>query len=146
MDICAFCGKPATNWCDYVLGFTVQSWHSCTRAAAFKAGRIHQYAPGKGLPCVGHGSDMFTCDAPLCDSCGSQKGMMFVDGNKANTYATSIDHCPFHAYEYGDLSFTDKKGAERQRWLIWGHRLKMFATSKSPARQNTPSRPKPHSS
>lgn len=70
---CAFCGRAATRLCDYYLGSEIDQMHTA-------------------YPVYLSDGECFTCDAPLCEKCGSEVGMTTVWGGPQ-----AIDYCPHHA-------------------------------------------------
>ncbi|QKT18942.1 hypothetical protein HPG84_14805 [Salmonella enterica] len=58
-SVCLFCGAPATLLCDGIIGWDAD-------------GNKH----GHMTRCRG----MFTCDAPVCRSCATWHGNIFIDG------------------------------------------------------------------
>lgn len=92
---CVHCGVPATHLCDYVLGY----------AADPSSGRV---------------SEAFTCDRPLCRSCLTNKGAMFLDwGSPRRGAAITNDYCRDHAeegrHERGQIITSAQAEAMRER-------------------------------
>jgi hypothetical protein len=123
---CAFCRKPAEFYCDYKLGWAIAGWSGCDGATAAKCDRFNDYVPGKGLPCLSAESGYFTCDAPLCRDCATEKSRWFFDGPGCTEINTE-DWCPFHNREPYDLTrlrWTNAEDAERERLRVW--KIKLF--------------------
>lgn len=72
-DACIYCDAPATRWCDVVLGF--------------------DNADG---PLASLDTEIFRCDAPLCEAHAVHLGTIFFHGSPAVTGAETIDHCCEH--------------------------------------------------
>lgn len=70
---CMFCGSSATLLCDGKIGF------------------LPRYESGFEFPDVLH---PFTCDAPMCDRCGTQLMKIFVCGKRPHAGIHTTDHCP----------------------------------------------------
>lgn len=100
---CAFCGDPATRWCDFVYG--------------------HQGKPGPGdrlyFDLEG---EMFTCDAALCSACAvSQPPQFFAwfcgcaQPCHCKHEAHEIDHCPGHPSGLHDGGAITRADADQAR-------------------------------
>ena len=117
---CATCGNSATLLCDFVLGFEIKGWKLCTGQAALNANRFEDFVPGKGLPYTGSGSEMYTCDAPICDQCATYIGPIFFDGDKTHTAIESVDVCPLHGgHQFYRSPIITAEQAERIRRQTW---------------------------
>lgn len=68
---CLFCGKPATLYCDGIIGWDADEDEN------------HHLSNARGI---------FTCDAPMCADCGTWHGNIFFSG-KAGGMETR-DYCP----------------------------------------------------
>jgi hypothetical protein len=131
---CAFCDKPATLLCDFVLGHEILGWTACRGDAALKADRFEEFVPGKGLPYTGAGAKMFTCDAPLCESCTRCIGHTFFDGDKKHTGVERIDLCQLHnGHQNSRTICITAEQAERVRMQTWKRRamLKVVQSERS---------------
>lgn len=119
---CAFCGKDATLYCDFILGFKAGEWSGCTGETALRVGRFDEFVPGKGLPCYTLGSpELYTCDAPMCDECGKHQGNLFMDGEVSSN--DSIDMCPVHAGRKDEGKPITADAADRMRLKAWKLRV-----------------------
>ena len=93
-----------------MIGFTVAGWHQTTAERAWDAGRIEEYdRERKALPCVGEESEMFRCDAALCERCKTRVGMTTLGG------VDSVDHCPSHYGEPERIRCVTKEQADSER-------------------------------
>lgn len=72
-ESCMFCGDPATLLCDGNLGFPQKIDGDNEYRDPF-----HPY----------------TCDAPMCEKCGTQMMRVFVSGKKPYAGVHTVDHCP----------------------------------------------------
>lgn len=128
MAKCSCCGSnKATLLCDFVLGFSIIGWTPCTSMAAYNVNRIEEYVPGKGLPYIGSGSEMYTCDAPICEACVKHTSLIFFDGDKKHTAIDSVDICQLHNRgEHTRSPCMTAEQAENLRWQLWKRpRLKL---------------------
>lgn len=91
---CAFCHRPAVNLCDYVIGHEIMGFSDCTREQALKIYRLDDFVDGLGLPYTSVDGQMFTCDAPMCESCSTNLGMTFFSGKDGGVITR--DYCPCH--------------------------------------------------
>ena len=84
---CLFCGKPATLYCDGIIGWDADEDEN------------HHLSNARG---------MFTCDAPMCAECGTWHGNIFISG-KAGGMETR-DYCPLcqALYVKGDVIREDR--------------------------------------
>lgn len=128
---CVFCQQPATLLCDFILGFKFGGYSGCDGAVAYKVGRLSEYVPGKGLPCVDSDDpEMFTCDAPMCESCSKCSGHVFFDGDATHTFIESIDHCPMHHSVRLNPRPITAEAAERMREMAWKRKpLQLFGAT-----------------
>lgn len=86
---CISCGQPSTRLCDFCIGWPI---------AGFK--RVGAPSENRFMALVGQGEGgemplPFTCDAPICNACTRQIGLIHFSGKDAG--AESIDRCPQHA-------------------------------------------------
>ncbi|HHT0302088.1 hypothetical protein [Raoultella planticola] len=70
---CMFCGGSASLLCDGYIGFPPKDENGLT------------------FPDILH---PFTCDAPICDRCGTQMMKIFVCGKRPYSGIKTVDHCP----------------------------------------------------
>lgn len=80
MDKCMWCDKPATHYCDAVIGLPAVD------ALRDKRGNVTALLTGSGAS----GVASWTCDAPMCSEHTKQIGVM------CGSEPDSIDHCPHH--------------------------------------------------
>lgn len=116
---CAFCDKPATVYCDYVLGFDIAGWTPCSGQAALNANRFEEFVPGKGLPYMSMESRMFTCDAPACDDHAIYVGPIFYDGDTKHTRVERVDICCLHKSDNSRKVCITAEQADRVRLQTW---------------------------
>lgn len=108
--VCDFCNRPAVALCDWVIGFTRQGWHQTTAERAWNAERIDEFdRERQALPTIGEESEMFTCDAALCEQCGTRVGMTTVQG------VDSVDHCPHHVGKAERIRCLTEAEADNER-------------------------------
>ena len=73
---CIYCKAPATRWCDRVIGFdSAGSVDGCMATLE---------------------SEIYRCDAALCEKHASFQGNVFFSGAKGVAGAESIDYCHTH--------------------------------------------------
>lgn len=92
--MCPFClVRPATLLCDFVIGF---EWSGemapCHRAVVLKDGRRDSRPTGEYYRVYADEPEMFTCDRPMCEECGTRKSWIFFP--KSAGGPQSVDHCP----------------------------------------------------
>jgi hypothetical protein len=87
---CLFCGQKATLLCDYTIGIEKAG------TARGTGGRPYNYATAGGeyspFPDK-RASEMFTCDAPMCEKCSTFINCLFLNPGGAET----VDYCKYHA-------------------------------------------------
>lgn len=72
---CIYCAAPATRWCDLVIGF--------------------DNSDGPLIASLDT-TEIYRCDAPLCEAHASFKGNIFFSGSREVSGVESIDHCYGH--------------------------------------------------
>lgn len=121
---CAFCDNHATLLCDYTIGGPISGWEICSGEQAHKVGRLNEWVKGIGLPYISVDDELFTCDAPICESCAKQVGVHFACGRDV-CYAETVDRCPAH---YDSTHETPRpmeaRDADRVRMGAWKFKLR----------------------
>jgi hypothetical protein len=88
---CIYCGARATVWCDLVIGFNNANGELATLD-----------------------TEVFRCDAPLCEAHAAHKGTIFFSGSPEVAGAETIDHCCDHEEHWReDILKEWHKDAER---------------------------------
>lgn len=98
-DLCMWCDKPATHYCDAPIGF------EATDASRDKRGHVISLLTGSN-------GQMWTCDAPMCDEHAFHIGTICGDD------PDSIDHCPHHQHEHShmpDLVMFEREAEAKRR-------------------------------
>lgn len=73
---CMFCGAPATLYCDGLLGYLAKQNPDDPEDKRQYIDIEHRY----------------TCDAPMCGTCATNKGRYFFDGRVR--FMDTVDFCP----------------------------------------------------
>lgn len=74
---CAFCDAPSTHLCDFEHGWS--HWEDDVDSK------------GKTRRVMSMQGSVMTCDAPICEACRTQVGILFGKG-----FVETKDHCPVH--------------------------------------------------
>lgn len=88
--VCLWCGKPATHFCDAVIGVEAKA------AIRDKNGQIETLLGGLD-------GAVWTCDAPMCADHAVSVGHMHC---RSGVQVETIDHCPLHV-QSGEEEFRD---------------------------------------
>ena len=88
-DLCICCGEPATRLCDETIGMEIIGFVRDGHPSR------NQFYGVFGVDASGASGRIFTCDAPLCDTCTTKTGNLFVCGSmKSGAGHETLDRCP----------------------------------------------------
>lgn len=114
-DSCIACGSPATRLCDFKIGAPIGGY---SRVGRIEDNRFHAV--------MSLDRQMFSCDAPICDKCSTNKGMIHASGNGG--FSETVDYCPCHA-ESGEtkvMPMTDEEADKIKRGIIAYYKRKVI--------------------
>ena len=97
---CHYCDCPATRLCDFILGMTAL----CTTFPEREPMEYRQEESWRVVDAA-EGSEVYTCDRPLCDLHAMHAGQVFFDGDDW-AERQDIDYCRDH---WGRTSHDSRK-------------------------------------
>lgn len=121
-EICIGCGAPAALYCDFNIGAPIGSFE-----------RVGAISDDRWRACINANELPYTCDAPMCDLCGTNAGVFHVSGKQS--YSQSIDHCPIHKNAAHEMSLPmTEPEALAKRSDIWAaYRRQKLTIIKEPS-------------